>query len=297
MKIEIRNNALTIGGNLMNFPLHIDEIKKILGEARSTETAYNHIYTWDDVGICAYSENGKEVESLELVIIPEVYDFSPANSFNTGFFVENCSYEDYYYQQATHRKKGSKKIEFGSFVVGDLSIYYYIHEKEIRSISIQKHIEPPAKVYSDKYAHNKKEGERIEFTDFNFKLAIIQQLMYEKKLIVPAFDLYDFADNYKEREIDIEAEGYGFISEVIEYFKNLEIDKKYAEEIVEISQDGGDDIYGHVLRFWDGEDDTFTIRNFEDIMHFRNLKKMSIFYTDNLEEIRSYLDQYNIEVK
>jgi hypothetical protein len=114
---------------------------------------------------------------------------------------------------------------------------------------------------------------------------------------VPAFDLYDFADNYKEREIDIEAEGYGFISEVIEYFKNLEIDKKYAEEIVEISQDGGDDIYGHVLRFWDGEDDTFTIRNFEDIMHFRNLKKMSIFYTDNLEEIRSYLDQYNIEVK
>lgn len=253
MKIEITNNALTICGKLMNFPLHIDEIKKILGEARSTKTKYNQIYTWDDVGVCGFSENGVDVESLELFIKPEEYDFSPANTFNTELLVENGGYEDYYLKNVTHLKKISKTSEGGSFVVGDVSIYYDIEEKEIKTIGIQKHIEPPAKVYSDKYKYKKIEGEKIEFTDFNFKLAVIQQLMYKKKLIEPAFELYDFVDNYKEREIDIEEEGYAFIPEVLEYFKNLEIDKKYAEEIVEIYQDGGDDIYGNVLRFWDGE--------------------------------------------
>lgn len=297
MKIDITNKALTIYGTLMNFPLHIDEIKKILGEARLTKTAYNHIYTWDDAGICGYSEKGEAVESLELFIKSEEYDFSPGNTYNTDLLVDNCSYEDYYHQNVTHFKKNSKKLKIRSFVVGDVSIYYYIDGKEIRSISIQKHIEPPAKVYSDKYKYKEIEGEKIEFTDFNFKLAVIQQLMYNKKLIEPAFDLYDFVDNYKEREIDIEEEGYGFIPEVIEYFKNLEIDKKYAEEIVEIYQDGGDDIYGNVLRFWDGEDDVFNIRDFGDIKHFKNLKKMTIFCTDNIEEIKSYLNQYNIEVK
>ena len=83
MKIDITNNALTICGKLINFPLHIDEIKKILGEARFTKTAFNHIYTWDDEGICGYSKNGQEVESFELFIKREDYDFSPVNTFNT----------------------------------------------------------------------------------------------------------------------------------------------------------------------------------------------------------------------
>ncbi len=297
MKIEITNDALTIGGKLMNFPLYIDEIKKVLGEARFTKKKHNQIYTWDDIGICGYSKNGQEVESLTMFIEKAAFDFSPNNSFSMTFLIENCSWDDYFHQNVTHLKKVSKFDEGGSLVVGDVSIYYDIEEKEIRSISIQKHIEPPAKVYSDKYTYKKTAGEKIEFADFNFKLAVIQQLMYNKKLIEPAFDLYDFVDNYKEREIDVEEEGYEFIPEVIEYFKNLEIDKKYAEEIVEIYQDGGDDIYGHVLRFWDGEDDTFNIRNFEDIKHFKNLIKMTIFYTENFEEIKTYLNQLNIEVE
>ena len=107
MKIDLTNNALTIGGKLMKFPLHIDEIKKILGEARLKKGKYNQVYTWDHAGICGYSKNGREVESFELFIKREDYDFSPGNTFNTDFLVENCSYEDYY-QNVTQFKKNSK---------------------------------------------------------------------------------------------------------------------------------------------------------------------------------------------
>lgn len=78
----------------------------------------------------------------------------------------------------------------------------------------------------------------IEFKDFNFKLVVIQQLMYERELITPKFDAYDFAASYKERAIEIDEEGYEIIPEIKDYFEKLEVDEKYAAEITEIYQDG-----------------------------------------------------------
>jgi hypothetical protein len=298
MNIEITHNQFTIAGTSINFPLTVNELKKILGEARVVKKKYNHVYTWDGPGICGYSDNGNDVQSLALIIKPMKYDFSPENTFTGEIRIEEFSHADYYQQQLAHMEKSSKYSDGGTFVVGDTSIYYDVEENEITSVSLAKYVKPPAKVYSDKYRYKKIAGEKIEFADFNFKLAVIQELMYNKKLIKPEFDLYDFVENHKEREIDVEEEGYAFIPEVMDYFTSLEIDKKYAGEIEEIMQDGGDDVYGNVLRFWDGEDDTFCIRNFEDIKHFKHLKKMSLFYSDDLtDEIRSYLEQNNIEVE
>jgi flagellin-like hook-associated protein FlgL len=132
----------------------------------------------------------------------------------------------------------------------------------------------------DKYKADKISGEKIKFTDFNFKLAIIEELMYIKELIQPKFDIFEFADSYEEREIDVEKEGYEPIPEAIEYFKNLEIDRKLATEITEIYQDGGNDIYINITPYWDGEDDSFNIEIYDDIKHFPNLKKMTLFNND-----------------
>ena len=40
---------------------------------------------------------------------------------------------------------------------------------------------------------------------------------------------------------------------------------------------------------WDGEDDVFNIQSFDDIKHFPNLKKMTLFETDSkvIEELKS----------
>ena len=47
--------------------------------------------------------------------------------------------------------------------------------------------------------------EILYFNNLNFKLAIIEVLMYELNLLEPRFDIYDFADEYKEEEIDVES--------------------------------------------------------------------------------------------
>ncbi|CAA9198634.1 DUF6892 domain-containing protein [Flavobacterium collinsii] len=148
----------------------------------------------------------------------------------------------------------------------------------------------------NKYSFKPVEGEKIEFTDFNFKLAIIQELMYEKELIFPKFDLCEFVDRYRGREIDLEEEGYDFIPEVTSYFEKLEIDKKFAAEIVEIYQDGSNGVYMNMLWFWDGEDDEFNIKSFKDVEQFPNLRKMTLFYDTPFKE-RQYLKSRGIEIE
>ena len=129
----------------------------------------------------------------------------------------------------------------------------------------------------------------INFKDFNFKLLIIEELMYTKKLLQPAFDVYKFVKLYDKRKIDIDEEGYDPIPEVIAYFKDLEIDQSLAAEVTELYQDGGNEVYMQIGPLWDGEDEIYDIASFEDVAHFRNLKKMTLFNSDPkvYEELRA----------
>jgi hypothetical protein len=125
----------------------------------------------------------------------------------------------------------------------------------------------------------------------------MQELMYNQELLKPKFDLYQFAKFHTARDIDVEAEGYEFIPEVIDYFEQFEIEKALADKITQLNQDGGDDIYLEVLRFWDGEDDVFNIRSFKDAAQFINLKAVSLFYyapedRQVLEELKQYGIKY-----
>jgi hypothetical protein len=128
----------------------------------------------------------------------------------------------------------------------------------------------------------------IKFKDPNFKLAVIQDLMYSQELITPAFDVWDFAKNYKDRKIDVDHEGYDIIPEVLDYFMKIEITVEMAKSVTAISQDGGDDVYMNIIPFWDGEDDVFNIKSAEDANHFPNLKKATLFYDDD----HSILDKF-----
>lgn len=294
MQIAIVNDKLIINGKEISFPSNIRELQALLGNARHVKKQYNHIYTWDDKGILAYSNNGEQVEALQLEMIHRKFDFAPKTLFKASFDINAEGYGVVFIKKRKQLKKAAKYDEGGTLVTGELAVYFDAEEDTLGGITISKHIPPAAKVYSDKYKYHKIEGEKIGFADFNFKLAVIQQLMYEKNLLEPVFDLYEFIENHEARAIDVEEEGYAFIPEVRAYFEALEIDSKYADQITEICQDGGDEIYGAMLRFWDGEDDTFNIKNFEDTRHFPNLHKMSLFYADNFEEIKKELAAKNI---
>ena len=131
-------------------------------------------------------------------------------------------------------------------------------------------------------------SDSVRFEDFNFKLAVIQILMYEQNVLVPRFDVYEFVKGHTARQIDIEEEGYDIIPEVRRYFEQLEIPSETLRLIEEIDQDGGG-IYMQLYPFWDGEDDIFNIQSVDDAALLPNLKSVTLFYDEDeriLEEFK-----------
>ncbi|SFB72203.1 hypothetical protein SAMN05421780_10199 [Flexibacter flexilis DSM 6793] len=136
----------------------------------------------------------------------------------------------------------------------------------------------------------------IQFKDRNFKLAVIQELMYNKKLLSPEFDIWESANNFFDRKIDINQEGYEIIPEVLEYYLNIEITEELAKNITKIYQNGGDDVYMNIIPYWDGEDDEFNIKSAEDAKYFPNMKNAVVFY-DNDDSILDAFRKQGIDAK
>ncbi|NIG55451.1 hypothetical protein [Chitinophaga sp. Cy-1792] len=295
MKAAIIDNTIFIEDQVIIFPVKIQVLQAILGPGRHVKKKYNHIYTWDEAGLTAYAKDGKVAESIMLDISPNKYDFSPKQTFTDTFLINGVDYPAFLAAHESELKRISKNDDSGSVVLGDNELWFDIDEGKIAALQLMQR-EAPEVIDTTKYEYIKAAGEKIDFKDFNFKLAVVQVLMYEKGLLQPVFDLYDFVKHYSGRQIDIEAEGYAFIPEVTRWFEALEVDKRLATEITDIQQDGGDEIYGQLFRFWDGEDDTFNIKDFSDVQHFPNLKSMSLFYDGDMEQIKSALEAKGISV-
>ena len=135
----------------------------------------------------------------------------------------------------------------------------------------------------------------LHFDHLNFKLAVIQVLMYDLQVLKSSFDIYDFADQYSEEEIDTES--MEVIRPALEYFEALSIPKKYAEEVKEIYMDGGNEIYMNIIPQWDGEDGTFDLNelSLSELQQFPNLKEATIL-SSNFDSMKEIFDVAGIEV-
>ena len=136
----------------------------------------------------------------------------------------------------------------------------------------------------------------LHFDHLNFKLAVIQVLMYDLEVLEPSFDIYDFADRYSTEEIDTES--MEVIRPALEYFEALSIPKKYAEEVKEIYMDGGNEIYMNIIPQWDGEDESFDLNEITltELQQFPNLKEATVM-SSNFEKIKEIFDAANIKVE
>ncbi|WP_394776141.1 DUF6892 domain-containing protein [Flavobacterium sp.] len=292
LEIDITDKGLKINSELFTFPIDLNKLSLIFGEPDFFKMKYNDIYTWHEIGVLGYSKKKKQIETLEIYLSNQKdLKFSPRKLFNQVLKINGESYQEIKF-------KKNKKSDFVEKQIGNNSLYMEFNEKDSQysTISITDFKEPPILQDPDRYDYKPVAGEKMEFADFNFKLAIIQILMYEKELLRPKFDLYEFVERYKDREIDVDEEGYALIPEVTAYFEKLEIDKKFASEITEIYQDGGDDIYLNMLCFWDGEDDVFNINTITDVEQFSNLKTLSLFSDTQFKE-REYLKSKGIGVE
>ena len=164
-------------------------------------------------------------------------------------------------------------------------------EKIIKAIEKSKANEK----YSANFYNNMGE-EYLQFDNFNFKLAIIQELMYDINVLQPEFDIYEFAKEYKGEEIDTESDTV--IEPALEYFKNLQIPKSLAKEVGSFYMDGGNEVYMNIIPLWDGEDGYFDLNDVSlaELRQFPNLTEATIL-TDDFDKIKKIFDAAGIKVE
>ena len=158
-----------------------------------------------------------------------------------------------------------------------------------------ENIEKNKEKYSENFYNNMEEG-YLQFDNFNFKLAIVQELMYDINVLQPEFDIYEFAKEYKGEEIDTESETV--IEPALEYFKNLQIPKSLAKEVGSFYMDGGNEVYMNIIPLWDGEDGYFDLNDVSltELRQFPNLTEATIL-TDDFDKIKKIFDAAGINVE
>ncbi|OCA98719.1 DUF6892 domain-containing protein [Clostridium beijerinckii] len=109
------------------------------------------------------------------------------------------------------------------------------------------------------------------FEDFNFKLVVIDALLDKN----PSFDeelkalIEEYTENYEWYSDE------GPIKEILEFFAQLNIEKKDLDKITELCFDGGNEIYGFIQPDWDGEDDYFDVKSVKGFEVMENLKSVN----------------------
>ena len=134
-----------------------------------------------------------------------------------------------------------------------------------------------------------------KFKDFNFKLALIQVLMYDKKLLTPKFDVYDFYKKaHKGRKLD--PVDNQLIPEAKTYFEELDIPTELLAKVDKIAQQPNDESIEQVIPIWVGEGGEFDIKSTDDLKLVPNLKKAVLFYDDD-EVIEKKIKSKGIDAK
>jgi hypothetical protein len=151
-----------------------------------------------------------------------------------------------------------------------------LNEKGIPNGTVSISFDPPRPKVGGSYKIKPCKEETLVFENFNFKLAILQVLMYDLELIKPYFDMYAFAEQYSGKEIDTESETP--IRPVVNYFQKLPIPKSLAKKVEEIYMDGGNDIYMNIAPQWDGENSLFDIDEIteKELAQFPHLQKVTL---------------------
>ena len=246
--IVISKDCIEFDGEKLAPPFKLDEVKNILGEGRYllANPEYNVQYqVWDNLGIFGWL-NKECTEITAWAVCINLYESNPVSNLYEGKIL--IGKKNYLESNWKYNGRDTQEMKQGCFNLCTLlpDMISQAEDTKIAALSSSRieidYIAPKVKK-AKKYVVQKLNEPILEFTNYNFKLAVIQQLMYEKELLTPKFDIYEFAEEYTRRDIDIDDEGYEPIKEAKKWFKDLQIPKRLAEEVTELEMDGGDDIY------------------------------------------------------
>ncbi|WP_371098549.1 DUF6892 domain-containing protein [Streptomyces sanglieri] len=117
------------------------------------------------------------------------------------------------------------------------------------------------------------------FRDFNFKLLVIEKLMYEDETLTPAFSIDEClrAKGIEDAQLyafdnDL---AYTVLEESRAYFEALEISEELLATVDTLLIDGVHQVYYECSPVWDGEDDLFDVGSLDDLDLLPNLRLIS----------------------
>ena len=301
LHINLTKNGLYINDEFIE-NLSMDTLTEKFGEYRKvlrkppdgtvSKDDLEEIYIWDNIGIKSFVSKGR-ISELDIRICEDKewekkvkFSFSDVNPKQVfpGIFTINGKTILEAIPQKTLRdayiflemKVENWKINCSlssklSSVLGAISF-----QERLRKSKTDEIADLVRAVSRGKWKQPKAEGEVLTFTNFNFKLAIIQELMYKQELLKPKFDVYDFCNDYAKKEIDPDDYYDKMIPEVKSWFQQLEIPAELAPKVTQLFLDGGNEINMQLIPQWDGEDDLFDIKSIsdEELAQFANLKLM-----------------------
>lgn len=317
-KIDIFENKIVIDDKILSFPLALADIEEVLGKPsreyktnREWQTHQSILYIYDSMGIVfeadlmntfknyykkcnVYIDEYHTIYMLKLYfgnkVVPMYHD--TIDELPKKICKAKVTFESrtpYFFSD--RGECGDFRLilwaPYGEDVCGEIDNLTY----PLSITFSPKRISEPAN-----YTIKKNVEDALHFDNMNFKLAIIQVLMYELEVLEPYFDIYDFALQYRGKEIDTESDK--IIKPALNFFKKLPIPKALASKVEEIYMDGGNNIYMNIIPQWSGEDGTFDLNEItlEELQQFPNLKKATIM-SSNFDEIKTIFENAGIEVE
>ena len=309
LEINLQNNSMIINGTSLSFPLSLKDIETVLGKPDQVVKRDNKFikYIYDNIGIVfQHSFSIKNHLKKSKTYIDEEHLISTVFLYY-GDIVKSMTGEKELPKQpcqAVVLSDGKSPYFFSDrHRVGDFNLILWttygtnfngIPETITDTLSISYF--PEIKHERESYKLKETDEELLHFDNINFKLTIIQVLMYDLEVLKPVFNIFDFAE--ESSELNIDTESMEIIQPTLEYMMNLPIPKKYAEQVQEIYMDGGNEIYLNLIPQWDGEDDGFDLNevSLKELQQFPNLKQATII-SSNFEHVKKTFDKQGVQVK
>ena len=325
--IDVSDNAVTVNGQLLEFPLSYDEIKAVLGEARIEEDDKHgkHIsYYYDELGLefegspaylsnlkkqKAYKDNEHVIISLTLYVTGnQIFSFKdqkPVKKYEGSLTVLGQKID----QGKTYRSPGGYSyvplikdegkekvwIHVKTAIYTDDEMPFYDGDRILKDICLTYYPERPKS--TENYNIAVPDEDCLAFDTFNFKLAVVNELMYHQEVLKPYFDIYDYM-TFKKANWNLETDKN--VRAAVNFFKELPVPTRLADLVTEINMDGSDDIYMQIAPEWDGSDGRFDFYKLteSEIKQFKNLKKMQIFGNSNdVAKLKKMCGLLGIEVE
>ncbi|GAB2560460.1 DUF6892 domain-containing protein [Leucobacter ruminantium] len=296
LTVDIRLDGIEIDGRLYEYPILLTDLQALFDEepvetggSRSARTSSS--WVWFDSGLSATHKDGVHALAVKFDVDDPAHDVRiEGRPFGEEFEPQGPTYpsRDFGNGYIMARRSSDRGPDQH---VKTIIVEQKVLRGKKKQAAPAKKAEPaqvPEMPAPTKAAAPALSIDAVEFADLNFKLLVLQDLMYDQKLLAPAFDFAEFIEHHVDREIDVNEEGYAPIPEVLAYFAEYPVPRELLGKVVELVQDGGNDIYLQIAPLWDGEDDVFDVKDFADVELLPNLRSLTLTGVDEetLESLR-----------